>query len=335
MYGDPGHMSGMIPGVVPPLTMLNERWLTPKSFIYPECVTRKNLVLEPNGDWISPCPQVKQDYKGVIPESLKQLAVSFFTGRGMVGLQLPIRIFRPLGTLEVIAETFCGYPTWLDKANATTDPVERMKLVICGMTCGLNLAIGVRKPFHPHLGETFSFSFADGTKIDLEQVSFDPPVTAWMGVKEGHWRFYGRWLHVLNLSTNSFQIDYSGPLSFEFRDKSIIQAFFPIFSSGGVMVGQRNLYFESKACFYYKEFGLKGYLHFGKVQKRPPSLVYTEELMRYRKDGFRGKIWKVNPKKLKEIPNKKKDIRDNYKDIRDVFNEKDLEKELSTFCGSY
>jgi hypothetical protein len=41
-----------------------------------------------------------------------------------------------MGTLEMIAETQSGYPYWIDKANATADPVERMKFVICGMVAG-------------------------------------------------------------------------------------------------------------------------------------------------------------------------------------------------------
>ena len=101
------------------------------------------------------------------------------------------------------------------------------------------------------------------------------------------------------------------------------------------MWGDRVLYYENKACWIYKEHGLKSYLEFGKVQKQPKSEKYTEALMKGRKDGFRGKIWKVNPKKFKDIPFGKKIATDNYKKVRDAFDEKDLAEEISTFCGNY
>lgn len=204
------------------------------------------------------------------------------------------------------------------------------------MVAGFIPPLGVRKPFHPHLGETYSQTFADGTHLSCEQVSFEPPVSSFLGVKKGQWRWYGRYLHGMNLGTNSFTIDYIGPVTVEFSDKTTLTAFFPNFVMGGVNIGNRNLYYENKACFIYKQHMLKGYLHFGKVQKNPPSLKYPERMLKDRKDIFRGKIWKVDPKKFKDIPFGKEDVRENYKNVaHECFNEKDILKEISTFCGSF
>jgi hypothetical protein len=335
-YGDTEHLGGkMVPGLAPPVCMPLRVFQNPKTFEYPVCMSRKGLTRGINGEWFSTDPIMTQDFKGLISDIMKSLAASIFSGNGMVGLSLPIRIFQPMGTLEMIAETQSGYPFWINKANATADPVERMKFVICGMVAGLKLPLSFRKPFHPHLGETYAQTFADGTHLSMEQVSFDPPVTSYLGVKKGQWRWYGRYLHGVNLSTNSFSLDYVGPVTVEFSDKTTLMAFFPNFTSGGVTYGKRSLYYENKACFIYKQHRLKGYIHFGKVQKKPPSLKYPESLVKDRKDVFRGKIWKVDPKKFKDIRFGKEDVRENYKNVQECFNEKDIGQEISTFCGSF
>jgi hypothetical protein len=66
---------------------------TPKKYEYPVCQIRKGLTRGKDGDWSSTDPIITQDFKGLISDIMKSLAASIFSGNGMVGLSLPIRIF--------------------------------------------------------------------------------------------------------------------------------------------------------------------------------------------------------------------------------------------------
>ena len=65
----------------------------------------------------------------------------------------------------------------MNKAAQTSDPVERMKLVMSA-----NLSWNVYntiflKPLNPILGETYQCYGQDGTKIYLEQTAHHPPTS--------------------------------------------------------------------------------------------------------------------------------------------------------------
>lgn len=91
--------------------------------------------------------------------------------------------------------------TW---RSETTDPVERLKLVICFALSGLHLTCRQAKPFNPILGETYQATFNDGTQVFCEQVSHHPPVTAWELIgPNGSYHFHGRGAWIASFRVNS------------------------------------------------------------------------------------------------------------------------------------
>ena len=66
-------------------------------------------------------------------------------------------------------------PVYFNRAAKTTDPVERLKLVMTGNFAWFIYNHTFFKPLNPILGETYQCIGQDGTKIFLEQTSHHPP----------------------------------------------------------------------------------------------------------------------------------------------------------------
>ena len=108
---------------------------------------------------------------------MAQSATAIFTGRGIVGISLPVRIFEPVSLLEREARYWSYVPYYLKRAASIKDPFERFKLVTMIGLSGSIVNIRQKKPFNPHLGETFQGYFADGSTIDMEYTEHHPPVS--------------------------------------------------------------------------------------------------------------------------------------------------------------
>lgn len=67
--------------------------------------------------------------EGLLGELMSQSATALFTGRGIVGISLPVRIFEPVSLLEREARYWSYVPFYLKKAASLRDPLERFKLV--------------------------------------------------------------------------------------------------------------------------------------------------------------------------------------------------------------
>ena len=59
-------------------------------------------------------------------------------GKAIVGVSLPVRIFEPRSTLERMVDWWCTAPIYLTNAARETNPLERMKHVICFLISGLH-----------------------------------------------------------------------------------------------------------------------------------------------------------------------------------------------------
>lgn len=133
----------------------------------------------------------------------------------LINTPFPVDIFEPRSYLEKLADVWV-YPRYLQQAAASSDPVERMKLVITWFIAGvfqqthfrvpgvgapgkptpvawgghhlitlLSRTAGLhhsfekwKKPFNPILGETWQAALSDGSTIFMEQISHHPPVSA-------------------------------------------------------------------------------------------------------------------------------------------------------------
>ena len=77
--------------------------------------------------------------------------------------------------LMMISNSIASMPVYFTRAAKTSDPVERMKLVIAGSFCWVHYFHDFVKPLNPILGETYQCIGRDGTKVFMEQSSHHPP----------------------------------------------------------------------------------------------------------------------------------------------------------------
>jgi len=115
-----------------------------------------------------------------------------------------VSYYEPLSLLQKLCEQF-EYSELLDQADELDDSLLRMAHVIAFVISGYHTTSRrLTKPFDPLLGETFEFSSEDDNfKYVAEQISIEPPVTA----------FYG--------SSDHFELNSSMKMNTEFLGKCI------------------------------------------------------------------------------------------------------------------
>jgi hypothetical protein len=64
-----------------------------------------------------------------------------YSGRGIVGISLPVRIFEPRSLIERITDWWTLFPYYLSHAAKLTDPLERFKLAIAAVIGGIHMGI--------------------------------------------------------------------------------------------------------------------------------------------------------------------------------------------------
>ena len=70
-------------------------------------------------------------------------------------ISFPIRCMTHRTALVVIADNFSTMPFYYNRAAAVSDPLERMKLVICADVSATIYNKSFEKPLNPILGETY------------------------------------------------------------------------------------------------------------------------------------------------------------------------------------
>lgn len=70
-------------------------------------------------------------------------------------ISFPIRCMSHETALVIIAKNFSCLPYYYSKASKATDPVERIKMLICAEIACTVYNKGFEKPLNPILGETF------------------------------------------------------------------------------------------------------------------------------------------------------------------------------------
>lgn len=197
---------------------------------------------------------------------VKEVGNSILDGRDLSTLTLPIDLFEPCSFLEKMCVSWSYAPTFLTTAAHATDPVERLKLVMCFVLAGIHLAPAARKPyasespawmlshplcsFNPILGETYEANFADGTQIFCEQISHHPPISSWQVTgPKNIYHFYGHGQTAASARGNSLKGYQTGLNCVEFGDGTKITFTLPVLHIGGVMWGERVLYYEDVVSF--------------------------------------------------------------------------------------
>lgn len=92
--------------------------------------------------------------RGVLLEVLKQLTKNILKGLTITHISLPIKIFEPRSSIQRIVDIWSFAPKYLNEAAASSDHLERLKLVIAFALSGIYICTSQYKPFNPILGET-------------------------------------------------------------------------------------------------------------------------------------------------------------------------------------
>ena len=122
--------------------------------------------------------------------------------------------------------------------NAT--PLERLKQFIIFEISINALALSVRKPFNPILGETYQGEIA-GCPIFLEQISHHPPVTSIYFVGRGY-KVYGTMQIDVNLRLNYVRGVNHCKLTLEYDSGDKIFFEVPVMIINGMIFGKRTIY---------------------------------------------------------------------------------------------
>ena len=283
-----------------------------------------------NGVFCNIDPKINEDYKGVLGDVLKSLAVGVFTGVGLTGVNVPIRIYEPVTMLENYALCLSGLPKFMKKANEIdNNPLERMKYAVCGLISGQLLGTKQRKPFVPNLGETLQMEFEDGSTCVLEHISFDPVITRVYMDCKGGFKIWGNILAGVSLSINSFELSYLGTITIEFSDKTRLNVYMPHFKTDGFLYGERISWIINKSCFEYQDFNLKGYIEHNVFPENGKYNPKENPEMKARKDICRGYIYEIDPKNDVKMSNE-------HKNINKAFNVKKKKGDIKSYItGSW
>ena len=168
-----------------------------------------------------------ESQKGIFGEVIKRAMQSIFSGQGLVGMSLPIRICEPRSTVQRLADSMCHIPTMMKKANESKDPVERAKWCLACVAAGVCASPSQRKPFNPYLGETMEAVYSDGSKIYMEHTSHHPPITNFFIDTVYGAKISGRFEQVAEIGANKLEIIYRGPFNIEFSDGHKVTMFYP------------------------------------------------------------------------------------------------------------
>jgi hypothetical protein len=263
--------------------------------------------------------EIIESQSGILGEVIKKAMKAIFTGQGLVGMSLPIKIFEPRSTLQRIADNMCYITSYLKTADACTDPVERAKYCLTCLISGICMSGSQKKPFNPYLGETFEAEYSDGSKMYMEHTSHHPPISNFYIDTSYGAKVYGRFEQVADMGANSMDIIYRGPLNIRFSDGTIATLFYPLAHTSGVVWGSRTVRFDKKGCYIDTTNKIKGYFEMGEIIK---SGKYKSK----RADTFAGEIYSYDPSKHKGYG-------ENFKNAQDAFKGKDKVKSHSTVEG--
>lgn len=144
-------------------------------------------------------------YRSTLPSTVAGEDVSLFSvlkknvGKDLSAISFPVTFNCPLSLLQSSAEEYEYAPDLLERADASSDWVERLTYVGAFAISGYASTASrtSRKPFNPLLGETFECVRADRRlRYVAEKVVHRPPIVA--GFAEGNgWKAYS-WSTVKN-----------------------------------------------------------------------------------------------------------------------------------------
>eukprot|EP00884_Botryococcus_braunii_P015711 jgi/Botrbrau1/2823/Bobra.0125s0032.1 len=178
-----------------------------------------------------------EQQRAAVVDIFKELGKNLLMGNiNLINMSLPVKMFEPRSYLEKLTDVWV-YPRFLSAAAASSDPVDRLRLVVTWFVAGLQHAFqSWRKPFNPILGETWQGVMADGSRIYLEQISHHPPISAFELVgPNGEYVFSGLSQPEVSYGANAIKTTAKGFRRVSFPDGTDIEAIYPFYFMRGIL----------------------------------------------------------------------------------------------------
>jgi len=248
------------------------------------------------------CADMEQleSQKGVFAHLIKSFGANLMSGKSVVNVSLPVRVFEPRSFLQRIPDAWCYAPLFLTKAAFAPSPLERLKYCIAFMVSGLHKAVTNTKPFNPILGETFQGSFSDGSHVYLEQTSHHPPISSFQMIgPNGIYHLHGSQEFTASLRANSIVGAQVGPTFIDFLDGSRIVYHVPQALVRGTVLGDRNFTWIGTCKFTDEKNGLSCDLVFNPDDKGTWSRMFSAQ--KTPDDHIRGEIIYEGPLPLEQV----------------------------------
>ena len=191
-----------------------------------------------------------ENSRSVVSEIIKALGKKIMEGNfaDIMKISRPASISYPLTFLQAASRDF-AYTEFLLQAALSEDPIYRLQMVTTFIIAGLHInpvAFGNFPPLNPILGETYSASLKDGSKIWLEQTSHHPPVSNWyMEGPNKIFTFNGHGQIRAGLAgPNTIRASKIGKHVITFSNSDQIEYTAPDMKIKGIILGQRTVNFE-------------------------------------------------------------------------------------------
>jgi len=122
--------------------------------------------------------QVVSKYRGAFKTLVGQIGSQILKGDfNLTTVSLPIKAMDYNSILQTVTTMATISSHFYTLAALSSDPYERMKLVITASIAYLEPTHHWNKPLNPILGETYQAQSPDGSRYYLEQVSHRPPIS--------------------------------------------------------------------------------------------------------------------------------------------------------------
>ena len=117
-------------------------------------------------------------FRAAFKDLISQIGRQLITGKfNLTRTSFPIKCMSKDSIVQVIASIAGPCAVHFNAAASANDPIQRMKHVITGSFAYLYPCHTWDKPLNPILGETFQACLPDGTKVYIEQVCHQPPIS--------------------------------------------------------------------------------------------------------------------------------------------------------------
>lgn len=122
--------------------------------------------------------QVVSKYRSAFKTLVGQIGSQIMKGDfNLTTVSLPIKAMDYNSILQTVTTMATITSHFYTLAAQSTDPIERMKLVITGSIAYLEPTHHWNKPLNPILGETYQAQSPDGSRYYMEQVCHRPPIS--------------------------------------------------------------------------------------------------------------------------------------------------------------